>query len=166
MIEVKQDIFVGNESEVYSLLHSEEWAFVHCCKHPFHCDMVGYKGVLPKTHPNYPFIIEGNRMALNLVDADSYAYDEYWHSFFLNMFNNAFNFIDSQLQSGKKVFIHCNQGESRGPSIALLYLISKGYHEKTFDETVQNYSTLYPNYKPRASIFGNIKDSWDYYTSI
>lgn len=166
MIEVYSKIYVGNESDAYSLINkNKEWAILHCCKNPFHCDMVGYKGNLSQSHPNYPYIIKGNRMALNLVDSPQYSYNEFWHNFFINMFNNAFNFIDNQLSMGKKILIHCNQGESRGPSIALLYLISKGKNEDTFENTVKTFIIKYPSYNPKAGIYGNIKDSWDYYTS-
>lgn len=68
MVEVYQNIFVGNETDAYSVLNNNEWAILHCCKHPFHTQMVGYKGSLKPTDPNYSHKICGNRMALNLVD--------------------------------------------------------------------------------------------------
>lgn len=167
MIQIFCNIYVGDENDAHSIINkSKEWAILHCCKNPFHCEMVGYKGNLPKTHPNYAFIINDNRMALNLVDMDNYNYDEIWHNFFIHIFNNAFNFIDKQILLGKKILIHCNQGESRAPSVALLYLISKGQHEDTFENTVKSFKTKYPLYNPKAGIYGNIRDSWQYYTSV
>ena len=36
------------------------------------------------------------------------------------------NWVDERIINGNKVFIHCNLGRGRAPTIACLYLISKG----------------------------------------
>lgn len=161
MIEVYNKIYVGNEQDAKKLLFNSDWVVLHCCKNPFHCDMVGYRGNLNKNHPNYPYIVKGNRMALNLVDIE--YYDSSWHEFYINMFANAFDFIDNQLSAGKRILIHCNKGESRGPSVALLYMGYQGYYQE-FDKAVEDFRKKYPLYNPKSGIYENIKACWDYFT--
>lgn len=40
-------------------------------------------------------------------------------------------FIEKEIKSGGKVYIHCRQGEGRGPTMAIAYLISTGL---TYDD--------------------------------
>jgi protein-tyrosine phosphatase len=43
-------------------------------------------------------------------------------------------FIESQVQTGGKVYIHCRFGEGRGPTMAIAYLVSTGLTlEEAFD---------------------------------
>jgi hypothetical protein len=47
------------------------WVVVHACKNPCHFNAVGYKGSLPKNHPNYLSLErEGANLYLNIVDPD------------------------------------------------------------------------------------------------
>jgi predicted protein tyrosine phosphatase len=41
------------------------------------------------------------------------------------LFSSFLVFADKHWRSGKKLLIHCNQGESRAPSLALLFLEKK-----------------------------------------
>lgn len=75
MIELIKNVFIGNEADYYSIQHEHDWAILHCCKHPFHCQFVGYRGKLNPAHPNYALKRIGNEMALNLVDMDKFSPD-------------------------------------------------------------------------------------------
>ena len=119
MKEIYHDIFVGNEQDYYTIQRESNWAILHCCKHPFHCQFVGYRGTLPSTHPNYALKRIENEMALNLVDMDRFS--ENYLGFNRDMFATAFSFLDEYRLQGYKILIHCNQGESRAPTIGLLY---------------------------------------------
>jgi protein-tyrosine phosphatase len=59
-----------------------------------------------------------------MIDGDDpkYVNDE--------MINPALDFIHKHLQSGNEVFIYCSLGESRSPSIALMYMLEHGLIER------------------------------------
>ena len=44
----------------------------------------------------------------------------------------AISFIDKNIKSGKKVFVHCQQGKDRSPTIVMAYIMSK--YGVTFDK--------------------------------
>jgi len=64
---------------------------------------------------------------------------------------------------GRKILIHCNRGESRAPSLAILYL-AKRVHQipnESFDAAKQSFKQVYPLYKP-GRVFNNyLQQYWD-----
>lgn len=79
------------------------------------------------------------------------------------MFQAAFDFLDIYDNSHNKL-IHCNQGESRGPSIAMLYLAHIGYFKSlSYHEAREIFNKLYPIYNPRNNIFKNVVSLWNYF---
>jgi hypothetical protein len=42
-----------------------------------------------------------------------------------NFFSECFNFIDSHIQSGKNIYIHCAMGISRSATIVIAYIMQK-----------------------------------------
>jgi len=102
-------------------------------------------------------------MALNLVDMDTYS--EKYLDFNKTMFIKAFEFLDLQRQLGKNVLIHCNLGESRAPSIALLYLSRLGvFNGGDFITAYSIFQGMYPNFTPRKNIITTVKNLWNYFT--
>lgn len=159
MKEIYKNIYVGNAMDAQSLIGDYDWAFVHCCK-TFHQSMLGYRGSLLKTDPNYAFYRQGSRLALNLVDMDNFSKDYLDH--YHKMFQTAIDFIDEQLLQNKKVLLHCDQGESRGPSIALLYMGSKiKFGSVEFEEAKEKFMAIYPNYSPKGCMYYNLKELWN-----
>ena len=51
MQEVHERVIVTNELSCTN--GTDELVVVHACKSPCHQRIVGYRGSLPKTHPNY-----------------------------------------------------------------------------------------------------------------
>lgn len=89
-------------------------AVVHACKEPCHRDAVGYSSrSLPNTHPNYLVLESEYHLFLNLIDPPRPL-------FMMQSFDSFFAFVDKHIEE-REVVIHCNQGESRAPSLALLY---------------------------------------------
>ena len=159
MIEVLDKIYVGNEQDYYSIAGDNDWAILHCCKNPFHLELVGYKGNLISLHPDYSLKRVDNRMALNLVDMDKFnpTYLDFNHQ----MFNNAFSFLDEYRLLNKKLLIHCNQGESRGPSLGLLYISRLGkYDFSDFNTSELMFRQIYPHYNPKQNIYQTVKSLW------
>lgn len=160
MIEIYNNIFVGSEQDYYSIQREPNWAILHCCKNPFHCQFVGYHGSLSPNHPDYALKRIGNEMALNLVDMDKFSPN--YLNFNQIMFENAFSFLDEYRNNGFKLLIHCNQGESRGPTLGMLYAARLGVFDYVdFDSTVQKFRSIYPIYNPKLNIYLTTKNLWN-----
>lgn len=159
MIEIAQNIFTGTEQDFYAIQGQQNWATLHCCKNPFHCDFVGYKCSLPPNHPDYALKRKGNEMALNLVDMNTFS--ENYLDFNEKMFRTAFEFLDEYRKNGYRILIHCNQGESRGPTMAMFYASYCGLFEnKNFIETVSKFKGIYPRYNPKKNIYYTTQSLW------
>lgn len=98
---------------------SDALAIVHACKEPCHRCAVGYKEKsLGATHPNYLVHQNGNHLYMNLIDPPVPLFKP-------ESFTAFFAFMDRQLPH-RPVRIHCNKGESRAPSLTLLYRAKRG----------------------------------------
>lgn len=160
MTEIMENIFVGNEQDYYSIQHQPNWGTLHCCKNPFHCSFVGYRGSLSPTHPNYALKQKDNEMALNLVDMDKFSPD--YLQFNKDMFTQAFAFLDHYMAKSYNLLIHCNQGESRGPTLGMLYAARLGkFQYMDFEKTLQQFKHIYPYYSPKANIYLTTKSLWN-----
>jgi hypothetical protein len=160
MIEVYKKLFIGTETDFeVSVKGREGWFIVHACKEPYHRALLGYSGRgAPKGHPEYLFAKRNKRLFLNLVDADDPAYipDE--------IMQEALRFIDDALQSGQKCLVHCNLGESRSPSIGLLYLVMKSLLPiGSMAEAETTFKKIYPAYNPKNGMRGYIAVNWNKY---
>lgn len=161
MINLYKNIYCGNQLDAEYFINSNDWIILHCCKEPYHKQLVGYRGNLSQNHPNYAYIIKDNHMALNLVDID--AFNPNYVEFNKKMFQAAFDFLGVQDKS-KKILIHCNKGESRGPSITMLYLAHIGYFKNlSYNEASEAFKKLYPMYNPRYNILKNVELLWDHF---
>jgi len=160
MIEIHTNLFMGTELDYEQTVKGKlDWCTVHACKEPYHRDLLGYKGRgAPKDHPEYFFARRNNRLFLNLVDADDPSYIPEI------IINEALKFIDATLQADKKCLVHCNLGESRSPSIGLLYLALKSLIPiGSFFEAEQSYKLLYPMYNPKNGMRGFMQTNWNKY---
>ncbi len=158
MIEVYHDLFVGNQDDYdYNISRQNGWAVVHACKEPYHRQALGYKSRgAPRGHPEYLVARRGNRLILNIVDVDNPSF------FAKEMIDQALDFIDEALSNGQKVLIHCNQGESRSPSIALIYLASRAgvLSKDSLEDAEEKFKLLYPLYNPKLGLREHINQNW------
>ena len=160
MIEIFQNLFVGTERDYESTVKgAPNWCVVHACKEPYHRRELGYKTRgAPKEHPEYLIAYRDNRLILNLVDAGDPDYIA------KEVIDAALDFIKRGLADGRKVFVHCNLGESRAPSIALLYL---AIHTNTLSPVLvqaeKEFRQLYPPYNPGTGMTGFIVRNWNVY---
>ena len=162
MYEVFPRLFVGNQMDyenVVRLIDTPKpgWAVVHACKEPYHRQALGYTGRgAPKEHEEYLFAFRGDRLCLNLVDVDSIDY--------VNkvLIEAALRFIGQSLDEGKKVLVHCNQGQSRGPSIALLYLgtVDPDFKGLGAADAMLKFQGIYPQYEPANGIAEDLIRNW------
>lgn len=94
--------------------------------------------------PDYLVYEDEDIISLNMIDDCKCVCDD--------MIEPALDFISSNLDKGYKVFIYCNTGECRSPSLALMHLLETGVIKKDeycFDVFRKNY---YPKYNPKNSI--------------
>lgn len=156
-------IYLGNMYDYEDVRDVPVWSALHCCKDPYHKELVGYKGNLSPEHINYSYIISGKRMALNIVDSDKF--DKKYLDFFANMFNKSFIFLDRELAYKQKVIIHCNEGMSRSPMITLLYLGYRGidgYNNLDFESALDKFireNNL--SIKPKNNIYFTSLNLWN-----
>jgi hypothetical protein len=160
MIEVVKGIFVGdNDAALYGWKQEGEWAFVHACKEPWHRQFVGYVGRgAPKDSPEFYYAIRNREIALNIVDVDNPEW------FNIDMIKMAIGFI-AKYSDNYNVLIHCNQGESRSPSIAMLYLATTGViPNTTFFDAELEFMKRYKFYNPKQGIRQHLIQNWAEYT--
>jgi len=157
--EVFENLYCGDIHSYPPAITLDGWAIIHATKDPFHRSMVGYTGRgCPKDSPYYFFIEQGNELALNIVDCDNPAF------FAKSMIDKALSFIEQKLGEGLKVLCHCNLGESRSPSIALLYLIKHRFIiGDSLEQCEAEFMKVYPEYNPGAGIRGFVKEHWKEY---
>lgn len=120
-----------------------------------HQSVVGWTGRgCNQDNPYYLFKRELDAIYLNMIDGDDpkYVNDE--------MINPALDFIHEHLKNDNEVFIYCSLGESRSPSIALMYLLEHGMIEKNENTINQFRSQYYPYYAPKRGNLLYIKQRW------
>jgi predicted protein tyrosine phosphatase len=163
MIEVHSNLFIGDQKDYERVVAGEEgWAIVHACKEPYHRRALGYRGRgAPKNHPEYLVARRGHRLILNIVDASNPDF------FDKGMIYEALDFIDEALSQNQRVLIHCNQGESRGPAIGLLYMAArlKALPTDSLEAAESAFRSLYPRYNPKKGIRGHLEQYWQQYCS-
>ena len=160
MIEIYPNLFVGiAEDYEFQVKGQEGWSVVHACKEPYPRRELGYTSrAAPKDHPEYLMAQRENRLILNLVDAPDPAYIR------KEIIDAALEFIQNRLSEGHNVLVHCNLGESRSPSIGLLYLvIYTKILSKEFAVAENEFRQIYPSYNPGTGMKGFLVLNWGYY---
>jgi len=162
MTEVSENLYVGDERDYESnirLKNQDEWSIVHACKEPYHRQALGYSGrAAPKSHPEYLIAKRDNRLILNLIDADTPKYIP------KEIIDESLQFIDEQLADGQKVLVHCNQGRSRSPGIAMLYLAQKDeVSSDSFQQARNEFKEIYPRCNMAGGMRGFLEEHWGGY---
>jgi protein-tyrosine phosphatase len=76
------------------------------------------------------------------------------------MMSAALTFINTHI-GDKRVLIHCNQGQSRSPSLGLVYLATKNVISSTsYQAAVNDFISLYKNYNPGTGISLYLQHNW------
>lgn len=162
MREIAPNLFVGSalalaKADNGSNGIADDWFVVSAAKEPFHREAIGYTGrALDKEHPEYLMARRPNRLILNLVDVPDPAYIRE------EIVTEALRSIDDALADGKKVLVHCNQGQSRAPTLGLMWLRQSdpAYAGLTFDEGIELFRTAYPDYAPAGGMEGYARAHW------
>ncbi|EOW3713454.1 hypothetical protein ACOW3S_004096 [Vibrio fluvialis] len=153
MQEIHERVIVTNDQSCST--GNANLAVVHACKSPCHQRAVGYRGKLDNSHPNYLVLEKENDLFLNIIDPPVPLFKPPLFSAFLN-------FSNKHWKQGKKLLIHCNQGESRAPSLAMLFL-AKGISvipDASYAEARVEFEKLYPRYNPGKGIQEYFSKNW------
>ena len=150
---VHERLYVGAEVDCRNA--EEGWAIIHACKSPCHQTAVGYRGSLDKSHANY-LILEKNRdLYMNIIDPPVPLFK-------LESFTHFLEFASRHWSDGMNILIHCNRGESRAPSLAVL-LLSKRLgvlNAQSYDVARSQFVETYPGYSPGLGISAFLQGHW------
>jgi predicted protein tyrosine phosphatase len=122
---------------------------------------LGYSGrAAPKDHPEYLIARRPGRLILNLVDAPDVNYIP------AEIIDAALDDIHQNI-TFRKILVHCNQGMSRSPAIAFLYLLkfSDLFRRHDCDEDLQDFLKIYPPYAPARGVADYVRLNWAKYSS-
>lgn len=134
--------------------NSDEIAIVHACKDPCHRNAVGYnERSLATYHPHYLSLERQGHLYLNLIDPEQ-------PYFKLESFEAFFEFVDAQIMH-RPVRIHCNQGQSRAPSLTLLYRAKRGLLPNTSYDDARAAFEKDNEYKPGKGIETFLRENWN-----
>jgi hypothetical protein len=161
MIEVQSNLFVGSQDDEAAVRGQSGWFVVHACKEPYHRQALGYSGRgAPKDHPEYLLARRPGCLILNLVDVSdvNFIAPEIIDAALMDIHQNI---------TSSKILVHCNQGMSRSPAIAFLYLVK---HSDIFSgqdhiTSVQRFQTIYPHYAPAQGMADYVRANWLKYSS-
>jgi hypothetical protein len=158
MIQISKHLFVGCLADLreFSL---EDDAIVHATQ-TIHYRIMGWNRTTnkpDKQHPNYILWEDKNRLSVNWVDGGAYLYK--WSG--VKTFIRILDFIDMWIEE-RKVFIHCDQGQSRSPTLGLLYLAKRKHSiaSDTFLSASKEFREIYSLYQPKG-IGDYVKQHWN-----
>lgn len=141
-----------------SKMLSPGFATLFCAKDPYHKMVVGYEGNLPKDNQNYLVgeIPAEHIMALNMIDAPKKEF------FSDEMILAGIDFIGNELNQ-RDVLVVCNQGQSRSPTMCLMYLMIHGDipKENSHSQVFSQFEILAPNWRPNQGILQYCVEFWD-----
>jgi protein-tyrosine phosphatase len=153
MKQIYDRVWVGNETDCKA---AKDMSIVHACKTPCHQKAVGYTGSLPWSNPHYLAMERKHSLYLNLIDPPLPLFKPESFKIFLD-------FAKREHAEGRDLLIHCNQGQSRAPSLAML-LLAKGLDAidaSSLKDAREDFQKIYPSYNPGKGIEWFLSEHWD-----
>jgi predicted protein tyrosine phosphatase len=147
MYEVFENIFVGSRDDL-RFTTDDKFAFVHATKTVFKKD-------------NHEVVNEeSNHLWLNWVDATDSKYFD-CNNEGVEVFIHTLDFIDKWI-ADKCIFIHCDEGVSRSPSIAMVYLAkrAKAITDKDHVFAEREFQDIYPKYNAGKGVSDFLFKNW------
>lgn len=141
-------LYVGSKNDFIQIGQDENsWAFVHATQ-AIHYEMLGWSRILNKPntrHSNYIIYEKDNHLSLNWVEGRADIANCNW----VETLSSVLDFIEIWIEN-REVLIHCNKGQSRGPTLALLYLAKRLnlISNKSFQTAHNEFLKFYPQYMP------------------
>lgn len=85
-----------------------------------------------------------------------------WHPPTLQNLEKGVTFIKKHVDAGGSVYVHCQLGEGRGPTMAAAYLISKGF---SVDEAINHLAKYRPAVQPNEAQRKRLAEWQEYYNN-
>ena len=160
MYKITDKVFIGNDDDCdYTATFSNEfkWATIHACK-TCHQKSLGYKGNMDSNDGFYLVHEKLGNLFLNIVD----MHQPLLSHFALPIFTAALDFIDRKIKDND-ILIHCNKGESRAPTIALLYLAKrkKAISNVDFNTARTEFLKIFSLYNPSSGLEMFLTNHWE-----
>ena len=161
MIEVHPGIFVGRVGEcpLHGARLAGDWAIVHAYP-ACHRAALGYTTLLAPEGPEQHMARREHHLLLNMRDAEQ-------PNFYRKeaLIDPALAFIDEMRAQKANILIHCEQGLSRSPSLALLYLATRlgALPGASLAAAEEQFRTRYPRYSPGYGIWAHMQQHWEAY---
>lgn len=165
MYKIINNLYVGPISTV-PFAKECNFSILGACKYPLHQQNARLSGAskdgylkISKSEPEYYFAERDHALYCNLIDEESMQHIPDI------IIERALKFIADEIADGRNVLVVCNNGVSRSPSIALMYLIRAGYFDLcyTFDDAVNRFKTKYPMYSPNKGMYDYTKRFFEKY---
>lgn len=156
LLKLDDHLFIGDQKECALLGDPRPFvAVLHACKNPCHLQFVGYRGSLPPTHAEYLVARRGSHLALNIIDPALPL-------FRTEVFLAGLDFLDEWTPQGS-LLCHCNNGLSRAPSIAMLWLAkrAKAFLGSSYLEAQAAFRRIMPRYQPGKGIKEFLRTRWE-----
>lgn len=158
MKQIADKLWVGSADDFKQLdAFGTEWAILHAAKTQ-HKAICGYTTNAAPKDAEYYSARRGKRLALNMIDAPK---PEFFHK---PMVDEGIAFIAEQLASIKdpdQVLIACDKGQSRAPSMGMLYLAPS--LPEDFEAAEAEYRAICPQYQPANGIREFARANWAAY---
>lgn len=157
MHQVIENLFVGSDADVDEFREDYPGGHViHAAKEPWHRQALGYTGRgAPKGDPEYLVAHTPDALCLNLVDAPKPEFIP------RECFEAAASDIEECLNEGIEVLVHCNQGHSRGPGVALYAMRKLGVYHGSFEAALEDFQIHYPDLELGEGVLGALQQWWE-----
>lgn len=153
MKEIHERLWVGNDKDC-RVAQRADLTIVHACK-TCHQAELKYERSLPSDHPNYLSYQTDDELFLNLIDPPIPLFK-------LRSFEIFLQYSAAHYAASESLLIHCNQGFSRAPSLALLFLSKRlgAIGNGSFNRAREDFESLYPEYSPGKGIEIFLREHW------
>jgi hypothetical protein len=140
------------DNEACTLQDDGSIAVVHACRH--RCYRNAAKRDDLRSDWDCSPIEEEYHLYLDIVDRPDPVFE-------IEHFAEFFRFVNHHIKL-RHVLIHCNQGQSRAPTFALLYMAKRLglLPNGSYDEAAEQFSSCFP-YSPNSGISSWVRDNWD-----
>lgn len=127
-------------------------ARIHACKHPCH---MGKVGQLQPSDTRYLGMEEYGDLFLNMIDSEKPLFQRQSFEYFLRFARD--NWLEE-----RPLVIHCNKGQSRSPTLALLFMAKclQIIPDSSYDDAWDKFEETYGIYTPAAGIETWMRENW------
>lgn len=152
MFQVAPRILIGDAQDC-SEFEFSGYTVVHACKFPCYMEIVGRQ--LDSEHPDYLYKEKNGHLYLNIIDSEKPL-------FRIEQFYYFLDFAIRKYKENNTLFIHCNMGQSRSPSLALLLMANLGILSRaSYIDASFEFKKIYPAFLPGDGIQTFLRRNWE-----